>query len=133
MPAAKYRTHCSQGHAYTPENTGKDGKGRCCRTCKRSRFNIWLEEDGNKERRAKYWKFWRYGLTPEAYKELYETQKGKCAIPSCPNLIEHIDHDHITNKVRGLLCQKCNRGLGHFHDNPTLLREAASYLENQNE
>ena len=39
-----------------------------------------------------------------------------------------IDHDHKTEKVRGMLCNHCNRGLGHFRDDPLLLEFAAQYL-----
>lgn len=41
----------------------------------------------------------------------------------------HIDHNHKTEKIRGLLCHRCNRGLACFRDNPERLRNAAVYLE----
>ncbi len=71
----------------------------------------------------------RYGLTPEATAELLATQGGLCAICETP-LDErmHVDHDHETNEVRGLLCGTCNSGLGFFKDNLALLRRAADYL-----
>jgi DNA-directed RNA polymerase subunit RPC12/RpoP len=41
---------------------------------------------------------------------------------------KHLDHDHKTNKLRGVLCENCNRGLGCFKDDPNLLRMASNYL-----
>ena len=45
----------------------------------------------------------------------------------------HVDHDHKTNKVRHYLCHTCNRGLGYFKDDPTLLQNAINYVVQQEE
>lgn len=82
----------------------------------------------NKRRRFK-----KYGITAEDYDDLYEAQDGECAI--CGKEFEdryndpHIDHDHTTLAVRGLLCGACNVGVGYFYDDPGSLRAAATYLE----
>ncbi len=75
---------------------------------------------------------YRYGLTPEELLHMYEQQNGLCAICHKPpregrNL--DVDHNHETHKVRGLLCNNCNRGLGHFQDSKELLERAKSYLD----
>ena len=75
----------------------------------------------------------KYGITAQQYDEMLENQNYGCAICGIKkngrriNFV--IDHDHATGKVRGLLCYQCNVGLGHFKDNPILLRKAADYLE----
>lgn len=78
----------------------------------------------------------RYGITPAEYDAMYEAQGGVCAICKQPpkggrtsSASLHTEHDHKTNKVRGLCCNDCNLGLGKFHDSPELLRAAAEYLE----
>lgn len=77
-----------------------------------------------------------YGLTPEQYAEMLEEQGGVCAIcgtdewPGKGNR-PHVDHDHSTGRVRGILCSHCNHGLGKFRDDPERLRAAAEYLERE--
>lgn len=92
-----------------------------------------LENPEAKERRRKQL-LRKYNLTPETYDELLAKQGGKCAIcgttdPHHKSGIFCVDHDHLKNKRRGLLCFPCNSGLGGFKDNPELLLKAASYLE----
>lgn len=95
----------------------------------------------NKEKRDKWQKDYykrnynrirvrRYEITFTEYKDLLETQKGLCKICQSSNNGKtlHIDHDHVTGKVRGLLCNQCNVGLGSFRDNPELLQGAIEYL-----
>lgn len=76
------------------------------------------------QRRAKY------GLPDEALSQLFATQSGGCAICRCALEISRlcVDHDHVTGKVRGLLCSPCNKALGFFRDDTARLRAAISYL-----
>jgi hypothetical protein len=72
-----------------------------------------------------------YGIDSDFISILIKQQNGKCAI--CKTIFGknfHVDHSHITDSVRGLLCGKCNLALGLFHDNSSLLRSAIAYLEN---
>ena len=63
----------------------------------------------------------------DGYKKMLEEQGNKClACDEFHDLV--VDHDHATGKIRGLLCKKCNTGLGHFRDNPEALERAAEYL-----
>ena len=71
----------------------------------------------------------RYQITLEVFDRLYLDQCGCCAICAAELDAPHVDHDHKTGKVRGLLCKYCNTGLGLFKDRPGLLRRAANYLE----
>ena len=60
----------------------------------------------------------KYGLTLDDYNNLFEKQEGRCAIcgKHQVEIARHldIDHDHNTGSIRGLLCPKCNAGLGYF-------------------
>jgi hypothetical protein len=77
----------------------------------------------------------KYGIDdPEIFKGLLEQQGNVCAICSRPfgSKGSQIDHDHITGKVRGLLCISCNMSLGGFRDNIELLSKAIDYLNRGN-
>lgn len=74
-----------------------------------------------------------YGLTFEGYEEMLRKQNGVCKICLSPPPKQRkkrlsVDHCHKTGRVRGLLCDSCNRGLGLFKDNPDLMLNAISYL-----
>lgn len=71
----------------------------------------------------------KYGISVENWRWLLAFQGGKCAI--CRGDFEetpHVDHDHVSGWVRGLLCTRCNTGLGQFEDDPERLVRAARYL-----
>lgn len=74
----------------------------------------------------------KYNLLPEQKAEMIKSQDNKCAICnySFGQKIGdmHVDHCHTTGKVRGLLCDKCNRGLGYFCDEPDILSKASDYV-----
>jgi hypothetical protein len=75
-----------------------------------------------------------YNLTQVELDTMLAAQCDKCVICNLPpggkgpNAVLHIDHDHETGEVRGLLCQACNRGLGFFRDDPERLAAAIEYL-----
>lgn len=75
-----------------------------------------------------------YGLEFEDYLQILLNQQNKCAICRKDFLkTPHVDHDHKTGKVRGLLCQECNHGVGNFEDSPARIRDAANYLDKANQ
>lgn len=79
--------------------------------------------------------FKRYNLTPEAMEALWQTQEGCCAICHKPLTRErgaanfHIDHDHVTGRVRSLLCNSDNVALGLLKEDPKRIRALADYIE----
>lgn len=74
----------------------------------------------------------RYGLPYHIFQRMLFQQKRQCAICKLPfksSKTIHVDHNHETGKVRGLLCHNCNTGLGLYRDNPQTLATAIEYLE----
>ncbi len=78
-----------------------------------------------------------YSITPQEFKETLHNQDNKCAVCGNPETGKRygktpslsVDHNHDTGKVRGLLCQDCNRMIGIAKENTKTLRAAALYLE----
>ena len=73
-----------------------------------------------------------FGITVADYDALMQKQNGQCAIcgttDPAPMSCLFVDHDHATDRIRGLLCFHCNSGLGHFRDDPVILEIALDYL-----
>jgi|SRR5262245_26476785 len=72
----------------------------------------------------------KYGITLNEYNKILEFQQGGCAI--CRKLSNRplvVDHDHVDNHIRGLLCNDCNLVLGYLHDDEELLWKMAEYLK----
>lgn len=107
---------------YGPE--GQQTQKFCGQPCWRE----WQRDQALARRAAGNTKAWDMSLIE--FQERLAAQGGKCAI--CTKSITgrdiHRDHDHTTGEWRGLLCNNCNRGLGHFQDDPALLMKAAEYV-----
>jgi hypothetical protein len=73
----------------------------------------------------------KFGMTIEQYEAMLEAQGGGCFICGRPPRVDislHVDHDHSTGKVRGILCFRCNNARADFQENTQLLRKAIGYL-----
>ncbi len=76
----------------------------------------------------------KYGITHEEFEALIDSQEGRC--PICRRVLErqygskmvHLDHDHETGEIRGVLCSPCNRGIGYLGDDADRLATASEYL-----
>jgi hypothetical protein len=94
----------------------------CCIICAKEQSQEYHKET---------FRFTRYGIDKDKFIKLLNKQNNKCAI--CYFELDytksHIDHDHNTRQVRGILCQLCNKGLGQFKDNINSLKQAIKYLE----
>lgn len=69
----------------------------------------------------------RYGVDKNMWEAMYFDQDGKCAIDSCTREAKSVDHDHMTGRVRGLLCQGCNVAVG-FLESHKWVNDAHDYL-----
>ena len=136
---------CSKCHIQKPlsefyrHDGNKDALRRDCKNCTKKQIEKHRQEHpevrrqhfiAHKERFRAEQRERKYRLNPTRWAMLYAKQKGCCAI--CHRSVSvarmHTDHNHQTDKVRGLLCGTCNTALGHFHDSTLLLESAIAYL-----
>jgi len=120
------------GKALTPQEELRRRKRRRAARARRARGGVSLKVWKGLIRKINLGRarLKRYGLAPEAYDLMLAEQGGVCAICRGPEVRTfHVDHDHLTGRVRGILCASCNHVLGRMKDDPALLRAAAAYLE----
>jgi DNA-directed RNA polymerase subunit RPC12/RpoP len=106
--------------------------GHYCRECKKAKNRERYLEKGRFEKPAQH-RERTYGLEPGEYARMLKDQGYRCAICSRsfiglkPQMI-HVDHDHRTGVVRGILCQNCNNGCAALLDDPDLVINACVYI-----
>lgn len=143
----KWCKYCNSEHALTKEFWNFASSGQI--TCKKRRKDKYRSDPEKFKQKAaqyrkdhpdymsgynllKYWPGTREDALKQ-YKNYLASQNNLCAICGQPEISAryrlNVDHDHITGKIRGLLCSLCNRGLGNFRDNPELLEQAIRYLQ----
>lgn len=132
---------------FSKRKKSKDGLRTRCKTCDQVTKESYrkIPENNQKEREA--WKLYnrtnararreaslikKYGISLNEYHKLQVEQNNRCKICNISMLVYNeyfaVDHDHLSGKVRGLLCKQCNLGLGNFKDNKELLLNAIKYL-----
>lgn len=156
----KICTKCGQKKDFKEFHKDKhnpDGLTYACKECRNTSYNTYYKNnpnkvkeknDSQKENRKLFYSSKKgiessrrshlkrnFNITLEEYNEMLIKQEYKCAIcggfeTDYRNEVLSVDHCHNTNKIRGLLCNTCNRALGLFKDNKENLINALKYLEN---
>lgn len=116
---------------FSKNKSRPDGHHTQCKLC-RSKFKPSEESRKKNNERLRRWnRFKTSGFTQEDYDSKLEEQDGKCAIcgtTDSGSMSFHADHDHKTGQKRGILCHKCNTGIGLLKDDVDILCSAINYL-----
>ncbi len=104
----------------------KSGRGKYCKECHNLRNRERVRRLHGDSRH--YHLMQRYGVSAAEVEILKASQRGLCAVCERRAAV-HVDHDHHTGRVRGILCELCNGFLGALDDDPGLIRSAIEYLE----
>ena len=110
-----------------------------CKSCKAERYSIWQKNNpDNHRRRDLHSKLRAHGVSPEQYAEMVNLQNNLCSICNSPETRTRkdgslcplsIDHCHKTNRIRKLLCRRCNVAIGLFNDDIEWMEKALAYLK----
>lgn len=132
-------TRCNEQKPSTEFYYRVDGKprGNHCKRCVIAQTGAY--QSANRERATEWQRRWKlihtYSITADEFDTLLAKQGGRCAIcrthPRQDSRIKRLalDHDHETGQVRGLLCNRCNRGIGLLGDTAASIDVAIAYLE----
>lgn len=140
-PKCNYRKPKNEFYNHRSQS---DGLTSYCAKCHNKHASEWKNRNPDKAKKMKRGIYLKchYKITLAEYETALANQNGVCAICLLPETQRDkngktrniaIDHNHRTGKFRGLLCNGCNAGIGHFQDVPDRLRRAATYLEEREE
>lgn len=122
---------------FTWKEKSKSGIRNRCDECSRARDRERYRRQIKQRKESSKWAVlkWNHGLTKQQWHAILETQSYRCAICSSGFVIDVksmfnpcVDHDHATKRIRGLLCRRCNQGLGLLQDSSFVASSAAEYL-----
>jgi hypothetical protein len=113
---------------FYPHLAHADKLSSFCIPCEKATRKAHYHKPEVKKRTLEIQRVRKYNVTPDAFEKQLKKQRNKCAICGIPNP-RCLDHDHAKGKNRGILCDRCNWGLGHFRDSVLLLRKAIKYVE----
>ena len=112
------------------------GRDNLCKACDKHLRSLYFSDEVNNDRAKDNRLKNMYGISLDDFNRMFDEQNGVCLICKRPESCNdgrrfNVDHCHVTGDVRGLLCNNCNKGLGHFKDNTLLLHNAIKYLNKE--
>ena len=120
---------CKKIDKFYRDSRTNDGHVSQCKQCRESYTLAYEESREDASSQRKWWLKNEYGITLEEEQRILESQLPKCAICKIRLTKPYFDHSHITGKVRGILCLRCNWFLGQCNDDTALLEAAICYLK----
>lgn len=114
---------------FTKRLRNKDGLRSRCKYCDRKDENSYRKKNPEVERKRKLKS--KYNITLEEYNNMIISQNGECYICKKQKILS-VDHNHKTGRIRKLLCQKCNAGIGMFDENIDILKNVILYIQEHN-